>query len=290
MKNELRDDNILILSSGKKLGYAEYGNREGIPILMHHGNPGSRLFWGMLNNSPFNEKYRLIAPDRPGYGLSDHYGKESLKKWPGIIKELMSYLEIDKFYNCGVSGGGPYALICARDLCERINGTALISPVGPLVPESVGNMNVNKKLFSIAPRFPALIKLQFKITTKMLRKNPERFISLFEKKVKGSDRAIISTEKVRNLLKIDFLEAYRQNDSGSVYDCFIPSQWPIELDSLKGNIQIWYGENDRSIGNMAGYMGAKIRGSETYVIKGKGHFLVFEQTGKILDKLVNGKE
>lgn len=290
MKKKLRDDNILTLASGKKLGYAEYGNPEGIPVLLHHGNPGSRLFWGLIPDSPFNEKYRLIAPDRPGYGLSDHYGKESLEKWPAIIKELMSYLEIDEFYNCGVSGGGPYALICARDLYERILGTALISPVGPLVPESIGNMNVNKKLFSLAPKFPALIKFQFKITTKMLRKNPERFISLFEKKLKKSDREMISTEIVRNLLKIDFLEAYRKNESGSVYDCFIPSQWPIEFDSFKGEIHIWYGEDDRSIGNMAGYMGAHIKGSETHKVKGKGHFLVFEMAGKILDVLIKGNE
>ena len=83
MATKLRDDNILKLKNGKDLGYAEYGNPEGIPILVHHGNPGSRLFWGLLPGSPFNIRYRLIAPDRPGFGLSDHYGKDSILKWPG---------------------------------------------------------------------------------------------------------------------------------------------------------------------------------------------------------------
>jgi pimeloyl-ACP methyl ester carboxylesterase len=40
----LRDDNILRLSDGRRLGYAEYGDPEGEPIMLFHGTPGSRLY------------------------------------------------------------------------------------------------------------------------------------------------------------------------------------------------------------------------------------------------------
>ena len=80
----------------------------------------------------------------------------------------MDHLEIDTFYNLGVSGGGPYALICALELRVRIRGTGLISPVGPFLPESIGDMNVNRKLFALAGKLPWLIKLRFKITTDLI--------------------------------------------------------------------------------------------------------------------------
>lgn len=35
----LRDDNILRLLDGRRLGYAEYGNPEGEPVFLVHGTP-----------------------------------------------------------------------------------------------------------------------------------------------------------------------------------------------------------------------------------------------------------
>ena len=49
----LRDDNVLRLSNGRRLGYAEYGDTNGDPVFLFHGNPGSRLSWGLLPGSPF---------------------------------------------------------------------------------------------------------------------------------------------------------------------------------------------------------------------------------------------
>jgi len=286
MKQTLRDDNILLLKSGKKLGYAEYGNPEGIPILVQHGNPGSRLFWGMLPGSPFNGNYRLIAPDRPGYGLSDHYGKESLRKWPGIVTELMNHLQIENFYNLGVSGGGPYALICAAEIGNKILGTSLVSPVGPFVKESIGDMNVNRKLFALAIKMPWLIRFQFKLTTRIFKKNPENFINLFKKKLKDRDKELLNTLEIQRLLKVDFNEAYRQGEAGSVYDCFIPGNWTINLNSINRKIQIWYGMNDRSIGDMAKYLGKKIPFAETFPMPQMGHFLIFKKVDEIISALV----
>jgi len=36
-------DRTLVLKDGRTLGYAEYGEQEGTPILLFHGTPGSRL-------------------------------------------------------------------------------------------------------------------------------------------------------------------------------------------------------------------------------------------------------
>jgi pimeloyl-ACP methyl ester carboxylesterase len=66
--------NFLELSDGRRLCYAEYGDSNGTPIFVFYGNPGSRLFWGVIPGSPILPNVRLIAPDRPGYGQTDFVG------------------------------------------------------------------------------------------------------------------------------------------------------------------------------------------------------------------------
>ncbi|SVE52657.1 uncharacterized protein METZ01_LOCUS505511, partial [marine metagenome] len=69
----LKDTNLLSLPDGRSLSYAEYGDREGLPIILFHGNHNSRLMYGAMPGSPFRRNLHLIVPDRPGFGLSDFY-------------------------------------------------------------------------------------------------------------------------------------------------------------------------------------------------------------------------
>lgn len=40
--------NVLELSDGTHLCWAEYGDENGKPVFVFHGNPGSRLAWGAM--------------------------------------------------------------------------------------------------------------------------------------------------------------------------------------------------------------------------------------------------
>lgn len=71
MKNSLKDTNILRLPDGRKLCYAEYGDSDGKPVILFHGIPNSRLLYGLMPDCLFLPGLHLIAPDRPGYSLSD---------------------------------------------------------------------------------------------------------------------------------------------------------------------------------------------------------------------------
>ena len=53
------------LPDGRMIGYAEYGDPAAPPVIYCHGWPTSRLEAGLGPNL----KLRLIAADRPGYGL-----------------------------------------------------------------------------------------------------------------------------------------------------------------------------------------------------------------------------
>ncbi|PCJ63156.1 MAG: hypothetical protein COA73_05740 [Candidatus Hydrogenedentota bacterium] len=65
------NDSFMRLKDGRKLGFVDCGESDGLPIIMLHGTPGSRIFG--FENEPFvhEEGLRIVTPERSGYGLSD---------------------------------------------------------------------------------------------------------------------------------------------------------------------------------------------------------------------------
>jgi len=149
----LRNDNILTLSDGRQLGYAEYGDPKGHPVFMFHGNPGSRLSFGLIPGSPFLPEIHIVAPDRPGYGLTD-FKKNALEHWPDDVAELADHLGIEKFALFAPSGGGPFALACAWKIPDRISTMGIFGSVGPNEPEATKGVIRSYEDFPELAKFP----------------------------------------------------------------------------------------------------------------------------------------
>jgi pimeloyl-ACP methyl ester carboxylesterase len=64
------EDGTLLLGDGRRLGYAWYGQPDGEPVFYFHGHPGSRLEARFARQAAAGAGLRVIALDRPGYGLS----------------------------------------------------------------------------------------------------------------------------------------------------------------------------------------------------------------------------
>ena len=148
-----KPENTLILSDGRSLAYAEYGDSHGKPVFFFHGMPGSRLF---RPPDEITEKtgVRLITTDRPGYGLSAFQPGRRFLDWPGDISQVADHLGIQKFYAAGHSGGGPYVAACAYALPERVTAAAVLSGAGPVAaPGSTRGMTSTNKLGLTMGRF-----------------------------------------------------------------------------------------------------------------------------------------
>src|SRR4051812_7546059 len=99
------EDHVLRLADGRKLGWSESGNPQGKPVFFLHGFGTTRVVCppdapALANN------LRLIAPDRPGIGLSDPMPGRSLLDWPSDVAELADHLGIERFSIVAWSGGG----------------------------------------------------------------------------------------------------------------------------------------------------------------------------------------
>ncbi len=175
-----KTNQIITLKAGRKLCYAEYGDLDGMPIMVFHGNPNSRLLWGVIPGSPFLPGVRLIAPDRPGFGQTDFKkGITTLENWSNDIVALADSLGIEKFAIFGPSGGGPFALACAWKIPERLTAVGIFASVGPFLPETVEKLAAPiRTMWKNAPRLPGLYRVQMRVFAWLARNFPNLYIMM----------------------------------------------------------------------------------------------------------------
>jgi haloalkane dehalogenase len=95
-------------------------------VLLLHGNPT----WSFLYRkviAAVRHRCRCIAPDYPGFGLSDHPSGYSYRPFEHAqwIAELLERLELGPFLLVGHDWGGPIGLSLAVQQPERVKGIVL---------------------------------------------------------------------------------------------------------------------------------------------------------------------
>jgi pimeloyl-ACP methyl ester carboxylesterase len=285
-------ENYLTLPDGRKLCYAEYGDPNGFPVFLFHGNPNSRLLWEAIPGNPFVPNVRLIAPDRYGFGRTDYIeGVTTVESWPKDIVSLADALGIEKFAIFGPSGGGPYALSCAWKIPDRLTAVGIFASVGPLNDETKEGISpLVVSLWENAPKLPGILKLQMKLSAWLVRKKPETYIKIIKKEFGEKDKELYDRLNIGERNMPDRLEAYQQKGIGSWYDSTLPVNWPIPLNDIKTKVLLWQGEEDESASPAMGrYIAKHIPDCEAEYIEGEGHLWVFEHLPEMLEKLVEYK-
>jgi len=121
----------MTLPDGRTLGYAEYGSPTGQPIFYVVGFPASRIEGAGLDPEASQVGARIIAIDRPGYGLSTPQKDRTLLSNAKDIEALADHLGLERYGVLGISGGGPYALACARALPpEKLCAVSIVCGLG----------------------------------------------------------------------------------------------------------------------------------------------------------------
>ena len=119
------------LPDGRKLGYAEYGTPTGVPIVYMPGFPSSRIEGAILDPEASKVGARIISIDRPGYGLSSPQKERTVLSHAQDVEALTNHLGLQRYGVLGISGGGPYALACARALpAEKLRAVSIVCGLG----------------------------------------------------------------------------------------------------------------------------------------------------------------
>ena len=234
------------LRDGRSLGYAEYGTLEGKPVFYFHGFPSSRIDWPLFDTDAIAARLntRIIAADRPGYGLSDFKHGRRILDWPDDVVELADALQVDRFAVLGISGGGPYALACAHRIPGRLTTTASVCGMGP--SDAPG---ANDGTAMLLPGKSALMRKLLLILMAMgLRRNPDRFLSQMKDAVAEPDKLLLAQPDVVQTFIYSMREAFRSGTRGASWDAVLYKRpWGYQLQDISVQIYLWHGELDTQV-------------------------------------------
>jgi pimeloyl-ACP methyl ester carboxylesterase len=206
------------LPDGRRLGYAEWGDPGGRPLLYFHGWPGSRVEGRLGDEAARAKGIRLIALDRPGMGLSDYQPRRRLVDWPDDVLEVAAALGLDRFAVLGISGGGPYAAACAWKLSEQLTSAGIVSCLAPLDVHGViaGMGRRNRLSFQLVGRLAVLRRVFFAAMAVSVRRRPDRIL---ERGVAAAvDKEYLGRPDVRQILVESLSEAFRSGSRGPAWE------------------------------------------------------------------------
>jgi len=281
------------LQDGKRIGYAELGDPAGKPVLHFHGMPSSRK---EITRATFDEAAsrlgaRIIAIDRPGYGVSD-FRPYRIVDWPDIVGEFADRLGLEKFAVMGISSGPKYAAACAWKLPGRVVAAALISANAPIqAPEVAQAMASQDRLLYLLARYtPWLLRLLLGNIAQNARKDPKSVLSLFSELCKA-DQALLAASGGLDWLSEMVLGAFQQGTRGVAWDWKLEAlPWGFPLEQITIPVHVWHGESDTLVPLANGkYLAQAIPGCQAHFVPGEGHMSLasscFEQ---IVGELVGG--
>lgn len=114
---------------GKRIRYLEQGSSQETIVLLH-GLGGMAERWLPVFGH-LSSKYRVIAPDLPGFGQSD---KPQIDYTPDFFRQvtlgLLESLSLQTVHLVGTSHGGEIAAECASTQDPRIKKVVMVCPAG----------------------------------------------------------------------------------------------------------------------------------------------------------------
>lgn len=284
------------LLDGRRLGYAEYGDPAGKPVLHFHGTPDSRLEGTLppdgdvpgVADTANRLGVRLIMPDRPGIGFSDFKPGRTILDWPDDVLALADALRLERFAVMGLSGGGPYAAACAYKIPQRITRMGIISGVGP--PEMPGAMDFLSKTSDgqavrLGAKAPWLLRLVLAYTIFKFRHNPEKLVAETAAEVSPPDQEALRRREVAETVIRMTGGAFQQGARGAAWDYTLFSRpWGFALGDICLPVFLWHGEDDWVCPVAMGrYVAENIPGCMARIVPGEGHIsLVVNHFAEIL--------
>lgn len=273
MTDKMGSNQQIALKDGRALGYAEYGDEDGEPVFFFHGFPGSRLDWRMFTSGDGSgaPHARIIAPDRPGMGLSDFQRGRRILDWPDDVLQLADALDVEAFSVLAVSGGGPYGLACAYKIPDRLSAVAIVSGMGPA--DAPGARDGTSWTY---PGKPALLRRMVLFLTRMGLSKPERMADQIKSSFSGADADLMNEhpELIEEIIG-SWREAMRAGLAGVSHEAGLYTEpWGYRLIDIEMPVVVWHGgDQDRNVLTSVGrHVADALPESRARLFENEGHF------------------
>jgi pimeloyl-ACP methyl ester carboxylesterase len=272
----------MILEDGRTLGFAEYGDPNGKPVLEFHGWPSCRLEAWIYDEPAKKLGARVIGIDRPGFGISTYTKGYRIVDWPRDVLEFADKLGLGRFAVAGISSGSPYALACARFIPERLKGCAVVGGLSPLKVEGERlwphrYVEPNEiHIARMANTVPCVARSALWYISNQVRRSPEQAMQLFMKGAPPSDRELLNDERGGRHFPRAVAECSRGGPNGPIDSIGLEvGDWGFRLQDISMHVSLWQGELDNLVFPAAAdYMASRLPNRTLHKIPGAGHLTV----------------
>lgn len=278
-------DDDIVLSDGRKLRYAEWGDRSGRPMFLFHGAPASR--WFVPDPSVTADGgVRMVTVDRPGYGGSDPLPGRRILDWPSDVVALAEALGLDQFDVAAHSSGGPYALACGHELMDRVGRVLLISCIAPqeaLHPDGLEGDDEDLALTRRARDDPLGAAAALAASIAWLAETPERFLDLPRPQ---PDVLVLQDQAVRDMFLETIREAVRQGVDAYAWDVVLERRsWGFDLSTVAASVTIFQGDLDQAVAPAeAAVLARELPNAQLNAYPDAGHGLILAEWAAIMNE------
>ena len=284
--------NALTLPDGRRVEYRVSGPEGGLPLVFHHGTPGSVIPTRGVERAAHERGLRLVTMSRPGYGGSTRKAGRLVVDVVADTAAVLAEIGSDRCLVAGWSGGGPHALACAARL-PGVLATLVIAGVAPGTAadldflDGMGEENLIE--FGEAAAGEARLRSYLDgIRPALSRVTGPDIVTEMGTVLPEVDRAMLNDEFGEDLAAA-FREALRVGVDGWLDDdlAFLVD-WGFELDEIAVPTMLWQGTADLMVPPAHGrWFETHFPQATVTILPGEGHVsLSVGALARMLDELV----
>ncbi len=191
--------------------------------------------------------------------------------WPSDVAALADTLGIDRFIVAGYSSGGPYAVVCAALLPERVSAAITLGGVTDMAwPRAwEGYPEIESRLMRMPDEEAAIVWC-----VERFGADGSAFLAASGFELPEPDERLYADEEVARLLALARVEAFRQGVMGYAQDIVIQGRpWPFDPSAIAAPVHVVHGELDTLLPMAhSRHTSELIPGSTLRVLPGHGHF------------------
>ena len=271
---------IIDLSDGRSLDVDVSGPEDGMPLVFHHGTPGSVRQFRAIQRAAHDRGLRLVTFSRPGYGASTRRPGRRVVDAVADVAAVLAHLGTPRCLVAGWSGGGPHALATGARLPEQVAGILCIAGVAPHDAEGLnflegmGQQNIDE--FGMALQGEEALRPSLEAEAVSLRDTDAAgLIAGMATLLPEVDRAVLSAEFGEDLAA-NFAEGLRTGVEGWVDDdlAFV-APWGFSVAEIAVPTFVWQGSEDLMVPFAHGHwLAAHIPAATPRLLQGEGHLSI----------------
>jgi pimeloyl-ACP methyl ester carboxylesterase len=284
---------IIDLPGGRSLDLDVSGPEGGIPLVFHHGTPGSVRQPRAIQRAAHDRGLRLVTFSRAGYGASTRQPGRRIVDVAADVDAVLAHLDAPRCIVAGWSGGGPHALATGARLREQVAGVLCIAGVAPYDSQGLnfldgmGQQNIDE--FGLALKGEEAIRPSLETEAVGLRDTDAAgLIEGMATLLPDVDRAVLTAEFGQDMAA-NLAEGLRTGVDGWVDDdvAFVAA-WGFALAEIAVPTFVWQGSEDLMVPFAHGqWLAAHVPGATAHLKHGEGHLsITVGALDRMLDELV----